>query len=173
MITMKRPMTPRGYNALRREHQKLKAMRPELARAIEVARAHGDLSENADYDAAKAKSGMTEARIRDVEARLATAEIIDPGRISVFERVLFGLSVKIEDLDSGEVKVLSIVGGEESDIARGWISYESPLGKALIGKEVGDTVRVSLPAGSRDYELLEIFLDYHDNTEEKDDSGIA
>jgi transcription elongation factor GreA len=157
---MKRPMTPRGYNTLRAELMKLKAMRPEIARMIEVARGHGDLSENGDYDAAKEKSGMTEAKIRDIEARLAVAEIIDPSKFGSVNRVVFGSSVKIEDVDSGEKKVLSIYGAEESDIEKGWISFEAPLGKALIGKEEGDVVKVPLPGGAREYEVLEIFISY-------------
>jgi transcription elongation factor GreA len=157
---MKRPMTPRGYNTLRSELMKLKAMRPEIARMIEVARGHGDLSENGDYDAAKEKSGMTEAKIRDIEARLAVAEIIDPSKFGGLNRVVFGSSVKIEDVDSGEKKVLSIYGAEESDIEKGWISFEAPLGKALIGKEEGDVVKVPLPGGAREYEVLEIFVSY-------------
>jgi transcription elongation factor GreA len=153
-------MTPRGYNTLRAELMKLKAMRPEIARMIEVARGHGDLSENGDYDAAKEKSGMTEAKIRDIEARLAVAEIIDPSKFGSVNRVVFGSSVKIEDVDSGEKKVLSIYGAEESDIEKGWISFEAPLGKALIGKEEGDVVKVPLPGGAREYEVLEIFISY-------------
>jgi len=157
---MKRPMTPRGYNTLRAELMKLKAMRPEIARMIEVARGHGDLSENGDYDAAKEKSGMTEAKIRDIEARLAVAEVIDPSKFGTLSRVVFGSSVKIEDVDSGEKRVLSIFGAEESDIEKGWISFEAPLGKALIGKEEGDVVKVPLPGGAREYEILEIFVSY-------------
>lgn len=161
---MKRPMTPRGYAALRNELTKLKAMRPEIARAIEVARGHGDLSENGDYDAAKEKSGMTEAKIRDIEARLATAEIIDPRKFGEMARVVFGVSVKIEDVDSGEQRVLSIYGAEESNIERGWISFEAPLGKALIGKELGDVAKVALPGGAREYEIVEIFISYEDDS---------
>lgn len=155
---MKRPVTPRGYAQMRAELQRLRAMRPELAKAIEIARGHGDLSENGDYDAAKEKSGMTEAKIRDLEAKLALAEIIDPARHNSFNRVVFGLSVRIEDIDSGEKRELSIVGADESDADRGWISCESPLGKSLIGKEVGDTARVALPGGSREYEVTEIYV---------------
>lgn len=159
---MKRPMTPRGYNSLRAELMRLKAMRPEIARMIEVARGHGDLSENGDYDAAKEKSGMTEAKIRDIEARLAMAEVIDPRKLGTPSRVVFGSSVKIEDLDSGDKKVLSIYGAEETDIEKGWISFEAPLGKALIGKEEGDVVKVPLPGGAREYEVLEIFISYEE-----------
>jgi len=157
---MKRPMTPRGYATLRAELMRLKSLRPEIARMIEVARGHGDLSENGDYDAAKEKSGMTEAKIRDIEARLATAEVIDPLKLVNPGRVVFGSSVKIEDVESGEQRVLSIYGAEESDVAKGWISYETPLGKSLIGKEEGDVARVALPGGAREYEVLEIFVSY-------------
>jgi len=157
---MKSPMTPRGYDKLRKELQKLKGMRPELARAIEVARAQGDLSENADYDAAKEKSGLTEAKIRDVEARLAMAEIVDPSRLTEPTRVVFGVTVDIEDVDSGEKKILSIYGSEESDVERGWISFESPLARGLIGKEVGDVAKVPLPSGSKEFEILDVRVEY-------------
>jgi transcription elongation factor GreA len=165
---MKRPMTPRGYNSLRSELRRLKSTRPELARAIEIARGHGDLSENGDYDAAKEKSGMTEAKIRDIEAKLATAEIIDPSRLGEPGRVVFGVSVKISDVDSGDEKTLSIVGADESDIEKGWISCESPLGRALIGKELNDIAKVTIPGGTREYEIVEIFVDYQDDSVEEE-----
>jgi transcription elongation factor GreA len=151
---------------MRAELQKLKAMRPELARAIEIARGHGDLSENGDYDAAKEKSGMTEAKIRDLEAKLSMAEIIDPRKNQSPSKVVFGVSVRIEDLNSGEVRSLAIVGADESDVERGWISIESPLGRGLIGKEQGDVARLQLPAGVREYEITEIFIDYTDDGSE-------
>lgn len=157
---MKRPITPRGYDQLRRELIKLKAQRPELSRAIEVARGHGDLSENADYDAAKEKSGLVEAKIRDLEHKLSHVDIIDPTRIDVRDRLVFGLSAEIEDLDTSSSRTVSIVGPDESDVDRGWISCESPLGRALVGKQVGDVVEVRLPAGVKDYEIQKIFLDY-------------
>jgi transcription elongation factor GreA len=160
---MKRPMTPRGYAALRSELMKLKAMRPELARAIEVARGHGDLSENGDYDAAKEKSGMVEAKIRDIETRLAMAEVIDPRKLTISDRVIFGATVTIEDVDSGERRVISIYGAEESDVDKGWISFEAPLGKGLIGKELGDVVKVSLPGGAREYEIVELCVTYEES----------
>jgi transcription elongation factor GreA len=160
---MKRPMTPRGYATLRAELIRLKAMRPELARAIEIARGHGDLSENGDYDAAKEKSGMTEAKIRDIEARLALAEVIDPLKFGELNRVVFGSSVRVEDVDSGDQRVFSIFGAEESDIDKGWISYETPIGKALIGKEVGDIAKVALPGGAKEYEVVEIFVSYEED----------
>ncbi|MFN4895970.1 MAG: transcription elongation factor GreA [Pseudomonadota bacterium] len=162
---MKRPMTPRGYAALRAELMKLKSMRPELARAIEVARGHGDLSENGDYDAAKEKSGMVEAKIRDIETRLAMAEVIDPRKLTISDRVVFGATVTIEDVDSGERRVISIYGAEESDIDKGWISFEAPLGKGLIGKEVGDVVKVALPGGAREYEIVELAITYEETEE--------
>ena len=160
-------MTPRGYAGLRSELLKLKAMRPEIARMIEVARGHGDLSENGDYDAAKEKSGMVEARIRDIEARLSTAEVIDPRKLGTLTRVVFGSSVKIEDVDSGEQKTISIYGAEESDVEKGWISFEAPLGKGLIGKEIGDVARIALPQGAKEYEILEISIQYEDSGSEE------
>lgn len=156
---MKRPMTPRGYDAMRKELLKLKSMRPEIARAIEIARGHGDLSENGDYDAAKEKSGMVEAKIRDFEAKLATAEIIEASKLKGSEKVVFGISVKIECVESGDHKILSIVGADESDIDKGHVSFESPLGKALIGKEIGDIAKVAAPGGAKEYEIVEIFVD--------------
>jgi transcription elongation factor GreA len=144
---------------------KLKAMRPELARAIEVARGHGDLSENGDYDAAKEKSGMVEAKIRDIETRLAMAEVIDPRKLNISDRVIFGATVTIEDVDSGERRVISIYGAEESDVDKGWISYEAPLGKGLIGKELGDVVKVALPGGAREYEIVELSVIYEETEE--------
>ena len=167
---MKRPMTPRGYNALRSELKRLKSSRPELARAIEIARGHGDLSENGDYDAAKEKSGMVEAKIRDIESKLAMAEVIDPRRNPNPNRVVFGVSAKISDIDSAEERVLSIVGADESNVDRGWISRESPLGRALIGKELGDVVKVNIPGGAREYEILEIFVDYQEDPSEESQS---
>lgn len=157
---MKRPITPRGYNNMRTELQRLKGLRPELAKAIEIARGHGDLSENGDYDAAKERSGMTEARIRDLEAKLSMAEIIDPSKITVQDKVVFGMSVRVEEMESGEKKVFTIVGADESVVEKGWISCESPLGRSLIGRLVGDVARVQLPAGTREYEVMEVFVDY-------------
>ncbi len=155
-------MTPRGYRQLRDELSRLKGMRPELAKAIEVARAHGDLSENAEYDAAKERSGLTEAKIRDLEAKLSYAEVINPADISNPEKVVFGVTVRIEDVDSGEERVLSIVGADESDVKKNLISLESPIGRGLIGREVGDIARMKLPGGVKEYEILEISVDYKD-----------
>jgi transcription elongation factor GreA len=160
-------MTPRGYRLLRDELMKFKAMRPEIARAIEVARGHGDLSENGDYDAAKEKSGITEAKIRDIEARLSTAEVIDPRRLGELSKVVFGSTVEIEDVDTGEKRTISIYGAEESDVEKGWISFEAPLGKALIGKEVGDVARVALPGGAKEYEVLSVCVTYEEESADR------
>jgi len=161
-------MTPRGYAQMRKELMRLKGLRPEIANQIEVARGHGDLSENGDYDAAKERSGMVEAKIRDFEAKLAAADIIDPRRLADTRRVVFGLTIVIEEVDSGESRRISIVGEDESDIDRGMISVTAPLGRALIGKEVGDIARVNAPGGAREYEVMEIMIDY---TEEEEADG--
>jgi transcription elongation factor GreA len=153
-------MTPNGYNALRRELKRLKAQRPALALAIEIARGHGDLSENGDYDAAKEKSGMVEAKIRDLETKLSNAEIIDPRKISDHSKVVFGLSVRIEDINSGDLRTLTLVGSDESDVEKGLISFESPLARGLIGKSLGDVAKVVLPGGTKEFEIQEIFLNY-------------
>lgn len=170
---MKHPITPNGYAALQRELRRLKAMRPELSRAIEVARAHGDLSENADYDAAKARSGMIEAKIRDIESTLAACEVLDPQKVASLDKVVFGLSARVEDLESGEEKVFAIVGSSESDVARGMVSFESPMGRALIGKCPGDVARVKLPGGSREYEVLEVFCGYQPENAVKESGDCA
>ncbi|MCL4150024.1 UNVERIFIED_CONTAM: hypothetical protein GTU68_028800 [Idotea baltica] len=155
-------MTPRGYAVLKAELKDLKGQRPELAKAIEIARAHGDLSENADYDAAKNKSGLTEAKIRDVEARLSLAEVLDPSSITDTSKVVFGCTVELEDLDSGDSKKISIYGSGESDVSKGWLSFESPMAKALIGKEEGDVAKVQVPGGLREFEIMKIYVDYKD-----------
>ena len=153
---MKRPITPKGYDALRNELLKFKSMRPELAGAIEVARGHGDLSENGDYDAAKEKSGMIEAKIRDLEVKLANADIIDPTKIGEPTRVTFGVTVTVQDVDSGEEKKLSILGPDESNIELGWISCESPLARSLIGKEVGEIAKFEGAGKVKEYEVMEL-----------------
>ena len=160
---MKRLMTPRGEKVLRAELDELKGQRPELATAIEKAREHGDLSENADYDAAKNKSGMVEAKIRDLEGKLSSFQIVDPRDISDPSKVVFGCSIRLLDLDSDEEKVYSIYGTEESDIKKGWISYESPLARSLMGKEEGEVITAKLPGGDKELEILEVFVDYDDS----------
>lgn len=153
---MKSPMTVKSHKFLQEEIVRLKSIeRPKASKAIEIARAHGDLSENAEYDAAKEAQGMLEARIRDIEANLSTAQVVDISKLSG-NKVVFGATVTLEDADSGEERVLSIVGDYEVDVERGLISFQSPLARAVIGKEVGDLVRVKLPSGQKEYEITNL-----------------
>jgi len=150
------PMTPAGYAAMKAQLKKLKDVdRIANSRAIEIARGHGDLSENADYSAAKEEQGLIEAKIRELEAKVALAEVIDPTKLSG-TRVKFGATVTIEDTDSGERQTYTIVGEHEADIKRGRISIGAPVARALINKEIGDTVTVQSPKGKREYEVSEI-----------------
>ena len=150
------PMTPAGHSFMRKALWKLKNVdRQANARAIEVARGHGDLSENADYSAAKEEQGMIEAKIREYEAKLSLAEVIDPTKLSG-ARVKFGATVTIEDVENGERQKYTIVGEHEADIKKGKISIGAPVARALIGKEVGDTVPVTTPRGKREYEVSEV-----------------
>jgi transcription elongation factor GreA len=150
------PLTPRGAQRLREELKRLKEVeRPRIVKAIEEARGHGDLSENADYDAAKEAQGLNEARIKEIEGTLALANIIDPATLSG-KKVVFGATVRLSDTDSGDEVVYQIVGEPESDIKAGLISISAPVARALIGREVGDTVNVKTPKGNREYEILEV-----------------
>lgn len=150
------PMTVESHRVLQEELHRLKGEeRVKAARAIEEARAHGDLSENAEYDAAKNAQGFLEARIRDLEAKLATAQVIDISRLSG-TKVIFGATVVITDLDTGEDRKITIVGEDEADVSKGLISFSSPLARSLIGKSVDDTVRVRLPAAEKEYEIKEL-----------------
>lgn len=167
---MKRPITPKGYAQLRKELMRLKAMRPELAKAIEIARGHGDLSENGDYDAAKERSGMIEAKIRDLEVKLTHADVIDPRKFGELTTIVFGVSIKLLDLDSSQEKRITLVGPDEPDLERGLISIESPFAKALIGKEVGDVAKVAAPGGAREYEIVDIFVEAEKFAVTEDDS---
>lgn len=142
-------------------------MRPQLAEAIEIARGHGDLSENGDYDAAKERSGLVEAKIRDLDAKLANAEVIDPARLQNTGRVVFGVTVDMEEVDSGEAKTFTIVGEDESDVEKGFISFESPIGKALIGKEEGDIAKVRLPSGVKEFEIMAIRIELEEAAEDE------
>ncbi len=152
----KRPMTPSGHAKLKAELKKLKEVdRPANARSIEVARGHGDLSENADYDAAKNEQGLIEAKIKVCNTGLALAEVIDPMTLSG-DRVMFGATVTIEDEDTGDKKVYTIVGEHEADLKRGRIAITAPIARALIGKEVGDTAQVKAPGGMREVEIVGI-----------------
>lgn len=153
---MKSPMTVKSHKFITEEVHRLKTIeRPKITKAIEIARAHGDLSENAEYDAAKEAQGMMEARLRDLEAKLSTAQVIDVSKLSG-SKVIFGATVRVADMDTGNERVFSIVGDDETDIEKGLISYQSPLARALIGKEVGDIAKVRLPAGEKEYEVINI-----------------
>ncbi len=156
MSTQAVPMTPEGHKKMQEELKYLKAVeRPKIVDAIEVARGHGDLSENAEYDAAKERQGQLMGRIAFIEDQLARAQVIDPASIDQ-EKVVFGASVKMVDVDSGESLTYRIVGAYESDIKSGKISIESPIAKSLIGKETGDVVKVTTPRGAREFEIIEV-----------------
>jgi transcription elongation factor GreA len=155
-MSEKFPMTPTGYAAMKAQLYKLKNVdRIANSRAIEVARGHGDLSENADYSAAKEEQGLIEAKIRELEAKTALAEVIDPTKLSG-TRVKFGATVTIEDTDSGETNTYVIVGEHEADIKKGRISIGAPLARAMIGKDIGDTVTMQNPKGKREYEITKV-----------------
>jgi transcription elongation factor GreA len=149
------PMTPQGAQKLRDELARLKEERPKISREIGVAREHGDLKENAEYHAAKDRQGMVEARVKDIEDKLARAEIIDHTKLSG-DRVRFGATVKLTNLDTDEDTTYQIVGADEADVNVGKISISAPLARALIAKTIGDEVVVNLPAGKRRYEIAEI-----------------
>lgn len=150
------PMTPSGLATMRAQLKKLKDVdRPANSRAIEVARGHGDLSENADYSAAKEEQGLIEAKIRELDVKVSLAEVIDPTKLSG-TRVRFGATVAIEDTESNERQTYAIVGEHEADIKRGRISISAPVARAMIGKEVGDTFVVQSPKGKREYEVLDV-----------------
>jgi transcription elongation factor GreA len=149
-------MTPQGYEKLKAELERLlRVERPRNIREIEEARAHGDLSENAEYHAAKERQSHIEGRIMELQDKLSRAEVIDPAKLGG-SRVAFGARVKVYDLGADEEYVFYLVGPEEADARAGKISISSPVGKALLGKEVGDTVRVQAPARVIEYEVLEI-----------------
>jgi transcription elongation factor GreA len=151
------PMTVEGATRLKAELQRLKTVeRPEIIRAIAEARSHGDISENADYDAAKERQGFIEGRIATVEEKLANAQVIDPASLDAGGRVVFGATVELADADTDERAVYQIVGDDEADIKHGKISVSSPIARALIGKSAGDTAEVVAPGGTRAYEILAV-----------------
>ncbi len=156
---MKRtPMTLRGAEALRAELKRLKSeARPAVIKAIAEARGHGDLSENAEYHAAREQQGFIEGRIREIEAKLANAEIIDPSTLPQTGKVVFGAVVELED-EEGNRLVYQVVGEDEADIAAGRISVSSPIARALVGKSEGDVVDVAAPGGVRSLEIVEVRL---------------
>ena len=142
------PMTPKGAAKVRDELARLKAERPKISRDIGTARDHGDISENAEYHAAKERQGMVEAQIKDLEDKLSRSEVIDPARLSG-TRIRFGATVSLANIETDEKMTYQIVGADEANIDEGTISISAPLARALIGKEVGDEVTVSLPVGKR------------------------
>ena len=151
------PLTKLGAQLLKEELQRLKHTdRPAVINAISEARAQGDLSENAEYDAAKEKQGFIEGRIQDLESKLAAAQIIDPASLDVNGQVVFGATVDLEDLENGTKFTYQIVGDDEADIAVNKISISSPIARAVISKEEGDVVKVQAPGGNREVEILAV-----------------
>ncbi len=154
---MRSPLTLKGAQRLRAELEQLKSVqRPAVIAAIAEARAHGDLRENAEYHAAREQQGFIEGRIKQLEAELSHAQVIDVSTLNAGSRVVFGASVVLADVESGEEKNYQIVGDLEADIKQGWIAISSPLARALIGKHEGDTVEIDAPAGKREYELVQV-----------------
>ena len=151
------PITKRGADKLKAELHQLKAFeRPAVINAIAEARAQGDLSENAEYDAAKDKQGFVEGRIKEIEGKLSAAQIIDPTELHADGRVVFGATVVLEDEATGQKVTYQIVGEDEADLKLGLINVNSPIARALIGKEAGDAVEVQAPAGLRHYEVVTV-----------------
>ncbi len=150
------PITREGYNRLRTELQRLeREERPRVIQAIAEAREHGDISENAEFEAAKERQGLVEGKINDLHSKLGQWEIVEVSEGSV-DRVIFGSTVDLEDLDTGEEARYRLVGPYEADLAQGTISVTSPIGQALIGKEAGDDIRVQTPGGVKNLEILDI-----------------
>lgn len=151
------PITKRGAEMLKEELHRLKTKdRPAVINAIAEARAQGDLSENAEYDAAKERQSFIEGRIADLEGKLSAAQVIDPTQLDAEGRVVFGSTVDLEDLESGEKVSYQIVGVDEADLKESKVSVTSPIARALIGKYAGDVVEVQAPSGIREYEVLEV-----------------
>jgi transcription elongation factor GreA len=151
------PLTVTGAERLRGELHRLKTVeRPAVIAAISEARAHGDLSENAEYDAAKERQGFVEGRIQEVEGKLSNAQIIDPKLLDADGRCVFGATVEIEDQDSGDAVTYQIVGEDEADIKAGKLSIASPMARALIGKYAGDIAQVQAPGGIREFEIIDV-----------------
>lgn len=151
------PVTVRGAELLKEELLRLRSVdRPEVIQAIAEARAQGDLSENAEYEAAKDRQSFIEGRISEVEAKLSNATVIDPTTLHADGRCVFGATVRIEDLDSGTIITYQIVGDDEADIKNGKISISSPIARGLIGKSEGDIAEVTAPGGIKEYEILEV-----------------
>lgn len=151
------PLTVAGAKRLNEELARLKSVeRPAVIEAIAEARAQGDLSENAEYDAARERQGFIEGRIKELEGALSNAQIIDPSTLDVDDRIVFGATVKLEDLESGDTVQYQIVGDLEADIKQNLISISSPVARGLIGKSEGDVVLIRVPSGEREFEILEV-----------------
>jgi transcription elongation factor GreA len=154
---MRTPITLKGAELLRAELRRLKSEdRPAIIRAIAEARSHGDLSENAEYHAAREQQGFIEGRIKEIEWRLAHAQVIDPAALPDTGKVVFGATVELAPVDGGDEVTYQIVGDDEADIRRGLISINSPIARALIGKAIGDEVEVATPGGARSFEVLAV-----------------
>ena len=153
----KTPMTARGADKLREELRHRKSeLRPKIIAAVEEARSHGDLKENAEYHAAREQHGFNEGRIQEIEAKLSNAQIIDPTQVAAHGKIIFGATVQLADADSGEETTYQIVGEDEADVKSGLLSFNSPIAKALIGKVEGDVVQVSTPNGVREFEVVAV-----------------
>ena len=151
------PLTINGAERLRAELHQLKTVdRPNVIAAIAEARSHGDLSENAEYDAAKERQAFVEGRMKEIEGKLSNAQIIDPKLLDADGRCVFGATVELEDMDSGQVVTYQIVGDDEADIKESKISISSPIARALIGKYAGDVAEVKAPGGVREYEVIDV-----------------
>jgi transcription elongation factor GreA len=154
---MRTPITLKGAELLRAELRKLKSeVRPAIIRAIADARSHGDLSENAEYHAAREQQGFVEGRIKEIESRLSTAQVIDPASLTDTSRVVFGATVELAPDDGSPTVSYQIVGDDEADIRRGLVSFNSPIARAVIGKSPGDEVEVATPGGARSYEVIAV-----------------
>ncbi len=151
------PLTVTGADQLRQELHRLKTVeRPSVITAIQEARSHGDLSENAEYDAAKERQGFVEGRILELEGKISNAQIIDPAKLDVDGRCVFGATVELEDLESGKSVAYQIVGDDEADIKIGKVSVSSPIARALIGKYSGDVAEVDTPGGFKEFEIIDV-----------------
>lgn len=153
------PMTRQGYETLVNELRHLKAaVRPQVIEALRTARAEGDLSENAEYHGAKERQAIVEAKIRHLEGQLANAEVIDTTTLGG-DRVVFGATVRVRKAETDEEKTFRLVGADEADPQKGWISIQSPVGRALVGKQIGDAVHVKVPKGTVEYEIVSVSFD--------------